>query len=104
VTLAGAQDVAALAAGAPAWTMGWGRIGGSGRDRGGGSYAADRLRQLSLPVVGDDACERAYGAGGDQLTYRPTWELCAGAGDAATGTCYGDSGGVFVETATPRTP
>jgi secreted trypsin-like serine protease len=59
-------------------------------------YSADRLRQLSLPVVGDDACERAYGGGGYGFTYRPAWELCAGPGDGTSGTCYGDSGGPLV--------
>jgi trypsin len=94
VALAGRTDVAALEPGAPAWTLGWGQLGGQRAS--GGTYSADRLRQLALPVVGDDACERAYGAGGSSLTYRPAWELCAGAGDAATGTCYGDSGGPLV--------
>jgi hypothetical protein len=47
-------------------------------------------------VVGDDACERVYGGGGSSLTYRPAWELCAGAADATTGACYGDSGGPLV--------
>jgi secreted trypsin-like serine protease len=97
VSLAGAADVAALAPGAPAWTMGWGRLEGK-RTPGGGFYTADRLRQLSVPMVGDDACERAYGGGSGDLTYRPAWELCAGsgAGEPATGTCYGDSGGPLV--------
>jgi secreted trypsin-like serine protease len=95
VALAKAQDVTALAPGASAWTMGWGRLNAKPTGAG-GSYTADRLRQLSLPVVGDDACERAYGGGGVLLTYRPAWELCAGVGDAATGTCYGDSGGPLV--------
>jgi trypsin len=95
VALASAADEAALADGATAWTMGWGQI--DGRPTPGGSfYSADRLRQLSEPVVGDDACERVYGAGSTELSYRPAWELCAGSGDATTGTCFGDSGGPLV--------
>jgi hypothetical protein len=66
------------------------------RTPGGSFYSADRLRQLSEPIVGDDACERAYGGGNGSLSYRPAWELCAGSGDATTGTCYGDSGGPLV--------
>ena len=98
VALASAADVAALAPGTPAWTMGWGRLEAK-RTAGGGYYTADRLRQLSVPMVGDDACERAYGGGSGELSYRPAWELCAGGADGserATGTCYGDSGGPLV--------
>lgn len=95
VALAGPADVGALAPGAPAWTIGWGRINPKVTANG-GSYTADRLRQLSIPVVSDDDCERAYGGGSGTLTYRPAWELCAGAADSATGTCYGDSGGPLV--------
>jgi secreted trypsin-like serine protease len=95
VALASAADEAALADGATAWTMGWGRLNGR-RTPGGSFYTADRLRQLREPIVGDDACERVYGAGSNSLSYRPAWELCAGSGDATTGTCYGDSGGPLV--------
>jgi secreted trypsin-like serine protease len=95
VTLAGGADIAGPTAGEAAWSVGWGRLTAK-RTANGGSYSADRVRQLSQPVVSDDACEGAYGAGGSRLTYRPAWELCAGAGDASGGTCYGDSGGPLV--------
>jgi secreted trypsin-like serine protease len=95
VTLAGPADVGGLAPGAPAWTIGWGRINPKVTPNG-GAYTADRLRQLSVPVVGDDACERAYGTGSNGLSYRPNWDVCAGTADATTGTCYGDSGGPLV--------
>jgi secreted trypsin-like serine protease len=79
----------------PAWTMGWGRLTAQ-RSPGDSEYYADRLRELSLPIVSDDACENAYGGGSAELPYRPAWTVCAGTGQAGTGSCYGDSGGPLV--------
>jgi hypothetical protein len=63
---------------------------------GGAVYYADRLRQLQVPIVGDDACESAYGIGLRDFPYRPAWLLCAGTADGRTGACFGDSGGPLV--------
>ena len=74
---------------------GWGGL--NARPSGGGNrYFADRLRELQLPVQGDDACESAYGIGFEDFPYRPTWLLCAGTGDGRAGPCKGDSGAPLV--------
>jgi secreted trypsin-like serine protease len=95
VTLARPGQDAAWAGGTAAWTLGWGRLNGASSP-GGSSYYADRLRELALPIAGDDACEGVYGGGNGDLVYRPEWSVCAGAADGHTGTCYGDSGGPLV--------
>jgi secreted trypsin-like serine protease len=94
VRLAGPADAAAWAPGAPAWTMGWGELHVPRRNA--PSYYADRLRELALPIVGDDACESAFGIGTRALPYRPAWSICAGEQGAGKGPCYGDSGGPLV--------
>lgn len=88
------QD-AAWAPGTPTWTMGWGQLNAK-PSPGGNDYYADRLRELSQPVQGDDACERVYGLGLRGRPYRPEWQLCAGTLEDRTGTCYGDSGAPLV--------
>ena len=62
VALARPGDDAAWSAGTQAWAMGWGRLNRR-RSEGGHEYFADRLRELSVPIQGDDACERAFGIG-----------------------------------------
>jgi secreted trypsin-like serine protease len=88
------QD-AAWAPGTSAWTIGWGAINGTDSP-GGNRYYADRLRELQVPVQGDDACESAYGIGVSDLPYRRAWLLCAGAADGIASACFGDSGGPLV--------
>ena len=86
---------ALFAPGTEAWTMGWGALYAH-KTPGRHVFFADRLRELRLPVQGDDACETAYGIGFFRYPYRPEWVLCAGTGDGAAGTCKGDSGGPLV--------
>jgi secreted trypsin-like serine protease len=95
LALAQPGQAAAWAPGTPAWTMGWGELNAH-RSSGGNRYFADRLRELQLPIQGDDACESAYGTGFEDFPYRPTWLLCAGAGDGRAGPCDGDSGAPLV--------
>jgi len=95
VALARPGDDAAWSAGARAWTMGWGRLNRR-RSDGGHEYYADRLRDLPVPIQGDDACESAFGIGFAGFPYRPEWLVCAGTAAGTTGVCYGDSGGPLV--------
>jgi secreted trypsin-like serine protease len=81
--------------GAPAWTIGWGRLN-TQPSPGGNAYYADRLREVEVPVVGDDGCELVYGGGGEGVLYRSAWTMCAGFAAGGKGTCYGDSGGPLV--------
>jgi secreted trypsin-like serine protease len=111
LTLAGDAGVAPVALSAPgqeatwapqttAWVAGWGRLNATASP-GDNYYYADRLRELSQPIVGDDACEGVYGAGNNGLIYRPEWSICTGDGLGLSGTCNGDSGGpLAVETPT----
>ncbi len=95
LALAGSADQAAWAPRTSAWVMGWGAIVRR-LSPGGERYYADRLRDLQVPIVGDDACELAYGIGSRELPYLPAKLLCAGAADGRAGTCAGDSGGPLV--------
>ena len=95
LALAQPGQEAAWAGGTPAWTLGWGRLNAR-RSPGGNSYYADRLRELQLPIQGDDACENAYGIGLADFPYRAEWIVCAGAGDGRSGTCGADSGAPLV--------
>ena len=98
VRLATAADAAAWAPGTASWVAGWGQLEAK-PTAGGTNYYADRLRELQLPLVSDEACEAAYGAGNEAVAYRPQYNLCAGTGTGTTGGCYGDSGGpLAVET------
>ena len=95
VALARPGDDAAWSPGTQAWAMGWGRLNRR-RSEGGKRYYADRLRELSVPIQGDDACERAFGLGFSDFPYRPEWLLCAGTAAGTAGVCFGDSGGPLV--------
>jgi secreted trypsin-like serine protease len=95
VALAAPGDEAAWLPGASAWTMGWGVLNAR-RSRGGDRYYADRLRELELPVVSDDACESVFGIGWPDAAYVPSKLVCAGTADGTTGVCSGDSGGPLV--------
>ena len=95
LALARSGQAAAWAPGTQAWTLGWGELNAR-PSTGGNRYFADRLRELQLPVQGDDACENAYGIGFEDFPYRPAWLLCAGAGDGRAGPCKGDSGAPLV--------
>ncbi|HYI18176.1 MAG TPA: serine protease [Solirubrobacteraceae bacterium] len=81
--------------GTEAWTMGWGALNAR-MTPGKHVFYADRLRELALPVQGDDACEGAFGVGFPDYPYRPQWVLCAGTAAGVAGTCSGDSGGPLV--------
>ena len=81
--------------GTQAWTMGWGKLNRRARRRR-NRYYADRLRDLPVPIQGDDACESAFGIGFASFPYRPEWLLCAGTAAGTTRVCYGDSGGPLV--------
>ena len=95
VALARPGDDAAWSPGTQAWAMGWGRLNRR-RSEGGQRYYADRLRELSVPIQGDDACERVFGLGFSDFPYRPEWLLCAGTAAGTAGVCFGDSGGPLV--------
>ena len=81
--------------GTEAWTMGWGALNAR-KSPGRHTFFADRLRELRVPLQGDDACEGAYGIGFPDFPYRPEWVLCAGTDTGVSGTCNGDSGGPLV--------
>jgi secreted trypsin-like serine protease len=92
LALAAPGQDAAWATGTTAWVAGWGAL--QGHDSPGHQvYYADRLREVALPIAGDDACENVYGGGNADLVYRPAWTICAGTGTGGTGSCFGDSGG-----------
>lgn len=98
VRLATAADAAAWAPGTAAWVAGWGQLEAKPTP-GATNYYADRLREVQLPLVSDEACEAAFGAGDGVVLYRPQYNRCAGTGAGTTGGCYGDSGGpLAVET------
>ena len=61
-------------------TMGWGRI----RE---GGPTPDILRQVSVPVVSEAACERTYGS------INNSTQVCAGFTRGGRDSCQGDSGG-----------
>jgi secreted trypsin-like serine protease len=95
VELARPGQEAAFAPGTEAWTMGWGALHAR-RTPGKHVFFADRLRELAMPVQGDDACEGVFGIGFPGFPYRPEWVLCAGDAGGSAGTCNGDSGGPLV--------
>jgi len=95
VRLARHGDRAAWRAGTSAWTMGWGQLNAR-LTRGREFYYADRLREVAVPIVGDDACERVYGLGAPGVIYRRSSIVCAGFPRGGAGTCFGDSGGPLV--------
>lgn len=95
VALARPGQDAAASPGTPAWTIGWGALNRR-QSPGDNWYYADRLRELQVPVQGDDACENAYGIGAVNIPYRPAWVRCAGAADGRSGACFGDSGAPLV--------
>ena len=71
--------------GAGATVTGWGRL------REGQQGGPDRLMEVKLPVVGEQACRAAYpGSPIDQRT------LCAGLPKGGKDSCQGDSGGPMV--------
>lgn len=80
VRLARAVDVASIVADAPATVVGWGRQAESP------GTSSDVLRQVTLPIVANDAC-RAYPRY-DGVTEDQVCALAAG-----RGSCDGDSGG-----------
>src|SRR3954453_12981209 len=75
--------------------MGWGQLNArltQGRE----FYYADRLREVAVPIVGDDACERVYGLGAPGVIYRRSSIRCAGFPRGGCGPCFGASGGPLV--------
>lgn len=78
--LATADDVLLEAAGTMGTVLGWGL-------QDGGQYT-NTLRQLSVPLIGEEECHTEYS------TYTITdGMLCAGYEEDGMGTCSGDSGG-----------
>jgi trypsin len=87
VKIAGPLEGGLWTAGTTATILGWGATGEDGD-------ASDVLKEAQVPIVGDDACGRAYAD--------PSWGwnsaimVCAGFPEGGTDTCQGDSGGPMV--------
>ncbi|WP_405011317.1 S1 family peptidase [Kitasatospora sp. NBC_01539] len=88
IGLVGQGESEPYAAGTGALVYGWGDT------RGNGSYSP-ALREVEVPVVADEACARAYPAGGDS-PYDARVMVCAGAESGGRDACQGDSGGPLV--------
>lgn len=73
------------AAGTAAQVYGWGDTTGNG------AYAAT-LHRVTVPVVADETCSRAYPGGGDS-PYDARFMVCAGSEQGGRDACQGDSGG-----------
>ncbi|WP_081951939.1 S1 family peptidase [Kitasatospora phosalacinea] len=73
------------APGTPATVFGWGDT------RGNGSYS-NTLRQVTVPVISDEVCGRAY-PGGSDSAYDARSMVCAGEAQGGKDACQGDSGG-----------
>ncbi|MFF0393698.1 S1 family peptidase [Kitasatospora sp. NPDC004615] len=83
--MVGAGESRPYAVGTPATVFGWGDT------RGNGSYS-NTLRQVTVPVLSDAACGRAY-PGGPDSAYDATSMVCAGEDRGGKDACQGDSGG-----------
>ncbi|MFD7644854.1 S1 family peptidase [Kitasatospora sp. NPDC059795] len=76
------------AVGTPATVFGWGDT------RGNGTYS-NTLRQVTVPIISDAACEHAY-PGGPDSAYDARSMVCAGEDRGGKDACQGDSGGPLV--------
>ncbi|KDN82819.1 S1 family peptidase [Kitasatospora cheerisanensis] len=83
--MVGAGDSTPYAAGTPATVFGWGDT------RGNGSYS-NTLRQVTVPIISDAACGRAY-PGGQDSAFDARTMVCAGTAQGGKDACQGDSGG-----------
>jgi secreted trypsin-like serine protease len=84
ISLAKAGDELLMAGGTPATVLGWGRTAYGGTH-------SDVLRQVTVPVVPQQTCQEAYGAG--EITDNM---LCAGPEEGGKDSCQGDSGGPLI--------
>jgi len=84
VALARLGDESLMADGTPATVLGWGHTAYGGA-------SSDVLRQVTVPVVPQQSCQEAYGAGAitDNM-------LCAGTEAGGKDSCQGDSGGPLI--------
>lgn len=87
IRLAGTADNSLEAAGTPLTVIGWGNTD----TRPNHASFPDALREVVVPVVGDAACDKAYGGFVTVET-----QLCAGEGGVDS--CQGDSGGPLFAT------
>jgi len=71
------------------WVTGWGKIQ---KER---KLMSDKLRQVEVPIISNNLCERFFRESG-QSQYIPRIFLCAGYMDGGRDTCEGDSGGPLV--------
>ncbi|RAJ35984.1 trypsin [Kitasatospora sp. SolWspMP-SS2h] len=83
--MVGPGETEPYAAGTPATVFGWGDT------RGNGSYS-NTLRQVTVPIVSDEVCGRAY-PGGSDSAYDARSMVCAGEERGGKDACQGDSGG-----------
>ncbi len=93
VSLATDADASLYAAGMPGTAIGWG-VKREGADKG-----SERLREVEVPFVSDEACAKAYPrsqAGGPYERFSARRNVCAGA--AGRDACQGDSGGPLLVT------
>lgn len=67
---------------------GWGNVRAQPPDLSNGAFYPDRLRQVTVPVVSDASCFRAYGS---DPSIKMGLTLCAGT--EGLDSCQGDSGG-----------
>ena len=82
LSVAAPGQEALWAPGQPATVIGW------GMDESGGS--PDHLRELHLPMAGDEDCAQQYSR---TTNFHQETEVCAGDLSLAKSPCYGDSGG-----------
>jgi secreted trypsin-like serine protease len=77
-------SAAADTVGAQPEVYGWGETNGTGPD--------DVLQEVTVPVLGDAYCKKAYSKEG----YAAKGEICAGYKEGGKDACQGDSGGPLV--------
>lgn len=75
------------------------KVAGWGTTREGGS-TTDRMREVSVPVVGDAGARNAYATQSSDLRFFP--ELMVAAGTGNKDSCQGDSGGPLFKPKNPR--
>ncbi|MFJ5927297.1 S1 family peptidase [Kitasatospora sp. NPDC092948] len=86
--MVGPGETGPYAVGTAATVFGWGDT------RGTGNYS-NTLRQVTVPIISDATCGRAY-PGGPDSAYDPRSMVCAGEERGGKDACQGDSGGPLV--------